>query len=84
MQEEVEEILPPSMWEYTKNTWYFGLVVNIFRRDPQLALIVGEALNDKIASLLPVQNLNVRNRFSLRAVVWPRILLLLLLSIGDS
>ncbi len=47
MQEEVEEILPPSMWEYTKNTWYFGLVVNIFRRDPQLALIVGEVSKDK-------------------------------------
>jgi hypothetical protein len=77
-------MLPPPMWEVTKNPWYFGLIVKIFCRDAQLALIVGEALNDKIASLLPVQNLNVRNRFSLRAVVWPRILLLLLLSIGDS
>jgi hypothetical protein len=46
-QEEVEQMLPPPMWEYTKSPWYFGLVVKIFRRDPQLALNVAEALKDK-------------------------------------
>ena len=46
-QEEVEQMLPPPMWEYTRNPWYFGLVVKIFRRDPQLALNVADVLNDK-------------------------------------
>ncbi len=39
-------MLPPPMWEYTKSPWYFGHVVKIFRRDPQLALNVAEVLKD--------------------------------------
>ena len=35
------------MWEYTKNLWYFGLVVRNSGRNPQLTLIVGEVLKDK-------------------------------------
>ena len=37
---------PPPNWEYSKAPWYLGLVVKIFRRDPQLALDVADVMTD--------------------------------------
>jgi hypothetical protein len=46
-QEEVEQMFPLSMWEYNKNLDTLVLLLQKFRRDTHLALIVGEVLNDK-------------------------------------
>ena len=45
-KQEVAQMLPPPNWEYSKAPWYFGLVVTIFRRDPQLALDVADVNTD--------------------------------------
>ena len=39
-------MLPPPNWEYMKAPWYFGLVIKVFRRDPQLALDVADVVAD--------------------------------------
>ena len=43
---ELEELTPPQHWEFSKKPWYFGLLVKIFRRDPQLAPHVASVMND--------------------------------------
>ena len=48
--EEVADLLPPLHWEFTKSPWYFGLLVKIFRRDPQLALHVADVMNDSTSN----------------------------------
>lgn len=40
-------MFPLSMWEYNKNLDTLVLLLQKFRRDTHLALIVGEVLNDK-------------------------------------
>ena len=45
-KQEVAQMLPPPNWEYSKSPWYFGLVVKLFRRDPQLALDVADVVTD--------------------------------------
>lgn len=45
-QEEADQELPPPYWEYKKSPWWFGLAVKIFRRDPQLAPIVTDVMED--------------------------------------
>jgi hypothetical protein len=45
-KQEVSQMLPPPNWEYSKDPWYFGLVVKIFRRDPQLAFDVADVMAD--------------------------------------
>ena len=39
-------MLPPPNWEYMKVPWYFGLVIKVFCRDPQLALDVADVMAD--------------------------------------
>jgi hypothetical protein len=43
---EVDAMLPPHLWEYSKAPWIFGLSMKIFRRDPQLAPNVADVLTD--------------------------------------
>ena len=45
-RQEVAQMLPPPNWEYMKAPWYFGLVIKVFRRDPQLALDVADVMSD--------------------------------------
>ena len=45
-KQEVSQMLPPPLWEYSKSPWYFGLTVKIFRRDPQLAPDVSDVMSD--------------------------------------
>ena len=33
---EVEALVPPHLWEYSKVLWLYGLCVKIFRRSPHL------------------------------------------------
>lgn len=47
---EIEAMLPPHLWEFSKSPWLFGLAIKIFRRDPQLAPNVADVLSD-IANL---------------------------------
>jgi hypothetical protein len=58
--EEVEDMFPPQHWEFTKSPWYFGLLVKIFRRDPQLALHVADVMTD--SSNLPVSRAAMRQQ----------------------
>ena len=45
-EEDIADMIPPQHWEFTKKPWYFGLLVKIFRRDPQLALHVASVMDD--------------------------------------
>jgi hypothetical protein len=45
--EEVGDMSLPLHWEFTKSPWYLGLLVKIFRCDPQLALHVADVMTDK-------------------------------------
>ena len=45
-KEDIADMLPPQHWEFTKKPWYFGLLVKVFRRDPQLALHVASVMDD--------------------------------------
>ena len=45
-KEEVDGMLPPHLWEYSKSPWLFGLSMKNFRRDPQLAPNVADVLSD--------------------------------------
>jgi hypothetical protein len=36
-QEEASQEIPPMFWEYKEKPWYFGLAVNVYHRDLQLA-----------------------------------------------
>ncbi|KAI2500955.1 hypothetical protein MHU86_13500 [Fragilaria crotonensis] len=45
-KEEIEDLFPPLHWEFTKSPWWFGLLVKIYRRDPQLALDVADVMKD--------------------------------------
>jgi hypothetical protein len=56
--EEVGDMSLPLHWEFTKSPWYFGLLVKIFRRDPQLALHVADVITDK--NNLPVSRAAMR------------------------
>jgi hypothetical protein len=59
-QEEVDGMLPPHLWEFSKAPWYFGLAMKIFRRDPQLAPNVAEVLTD-IANL-PISRAEMKRK----------------------
>ena len=43
---EVEALVPPHLWEYSKVPWLYGLCVKHFRRSPHLAPDVIEVMND--------------------------------------
>ena len=57
---EIENMLPPHLWEFSKSPWLFGLALKIFRRDPQLAPNVADVLSD-IANL-PVSRAELRRQ----------------------
>ena len=63
--EEIADMLPPQHWEYSKNPWYFGLLIKIFRRDPQLALDVPDVMKD--ATNVPVARAVLRRNAQLKA-----------------
>ena len=44
--EEIADLSPPQFWEFTKSPWYFGLLVKVFLRNPQLALDVASVMKD--------------------------------------
>ena len=56
----IAQMLPPPNWEYLKSPWYFGLVVKIFRRDPQLALDVADVMTD--LSNVPLSRAELKRR----------------------
>jgi hypothetical protein len=58
--QEVAQMLPPPNWEYSKSPWYFGIVVKIFRRDPQLALDVADVMTD--LSNVPLSRAEMKRR----------------------
>ena len=58
--EEIEEMHPPHHWEYTKSPWHFGLLIKIFRRDPQLALHVASVMSDPVNA--PVSRAELRRQ----------------------
>jgi len=45
-KEEIDDLFLPPHWEFTKSPWYYGLLVKIYRRDPQLALDVAAVMKD--------------------------------------
>jgi hypothetical protein len=45
-KEEIDDLFPPQHWEFTKSPWHYGLLVQIYRRDPQLALDVAAVMKD--------------------------------------
>jgi hypothetical protein len=59
-KQEFAQMLPPPNWEYSKAPWYFGLVVKIFRRDPQLALDVADVMTD--LSNVPLSRAELQQR----------------------
>lgn len=63
--EEIEEMYPPHHWEYTKSPWHFGLLIKIFRRDPQLALHVASVMSDP--DNVPVSRAELRRQKQVRA-----------------
>ena len=63
--EEIAEMLPPQHWEFKKNPWYFGLLIKIFRRDPQLALDVPNVMKDP--ANVPVGRAVLRREAQLKA-----------------
>ena len=58
--DELEQLYPPQHWEFTKKPWYFGLLVKVFLRDPQLALDVSSVMND--AANRPVSRAAMRRQ----------------------
>ena len=58
--EEIEEMHPPCHWEYTKSPWHFGLLIKIFRRDPQLTLHVASVMSDPVNA--PVSRAELRRQ----------------------
>ena len=44
---EVEDMIPPQHWEFSKSPWMYGLLAKIYRRDPQLALDVSSVMKDR-------------------------------------
>jgi hypothetical protein len=44
---EVEDMVPPQHWEFSKSPWMYGLLAKIYRRDPQLALEVSSVMKDR-------------------------------------
>jgi hypothetical protein len=62
--EEIEEMHPPHHWEYTKSPWHFGLLIKIFRRDPQLALHVASVMSDPVN--VPVSRAELRRQKQVR------------------
>ena len=59
-KEEADQKLPPTLWEYTKAPWYFGLAVKNFRHDPQLAMEVANVMNDK--ANLPISRAEMKRQ----------------------
>ena len=59
-KEEADQMLPPPLWEYTRASWYFGLLVKIFRRYPQLALQVADVMHDK--TNLPISRAEIKRQ----------------------
>jgi hypothetical protein len=59
-KEEADRMLPPPLWEYTRAPWYFGLLVKIFRRDPQLALQVADVMTDK--TNMPISRAEIKRQ----------------------
>ncbi len=45
-REEIPACPPPQFWDFTKSPWYFGLLVKVFLRNPQLALDVSSVMKD--------------------------------------
>ena len=45
-KEEIDDLFLPQHWEFTKSPWYYGSLVKIYCRDPQLALDVAAVMND--------------------------------------
>lgn len=66
-KQEVAQMLPPPNWEYLKAPWYFGLVVKIFRRDPQLAFDVADVMTD--LSNVPLSRAELKRRKQQDAVL---------------
>ena len=63
--EEIEVMYPPRHWEYTKSPWHFGLLIKIFRRDPQLALHVASVMSDPLNA--PVSRAELRRQKQVKA-----------------
>jgi hypothetical protein len=59
-KEEADQMVPPPLWEYTRAPWYVGLLIKIFRRDPQLALQVADVMNDK--TNLPISRAEIKRQ----------------------
>ena len=57
---EVDAMLPPHLWEYSKAPWLFGLAMKIFRRDPQLAPNVADVLTD--AANIPISRAEMKRQ----------------------
>ncbi len=64
-KDEVDDMLPPQHWEFTKSPWLYGLMVKIYRRDPQLALDVSDVMKD--CSNAPVSRAVLRRKSQHRA-----------------
>ena len=62
---EVEDMLPPQHWEFTKLPCLYGLMVKIYRRDPQLALDVATVMKDRTNA--PVSRAVLRRKSQQRA-----------------
>jgi hypothetical protein len=43
---EIDALVPPYMWEYSKSPWFLGLCIKIFRRNPHLAPDVAKVMKD--------------------------------------
>ena len=64
-KDEVDDMLPPQHWEFTKSPWLYGLMVKIYRRDPQLALDVSDVMKDRTNA--PVSRAVLRRKSQHRA-----------------
>ena len=43
---EIDALVPPYMWEYSKSPWFLGLCIKNFRRNPHLAPDVAKVMKD--------------------------------------
>jgi hypothetical protein len=57
---EIEVMLPPHLWEFSKSPWLYGLAIKIICRNPQLAPNVADVLSD-IANL-PVSRAELKRQ----------------------
>ena len=57
---EVDAMLPPHLWEYSKTPLIFGLSMKIFRRDPQLAPNVADVLTD--VANIPISRVEMKRQ----------------------